>query len=43
MNIVVPPEQVSTKEFHDLPFSEQLIVWGIRFWVDGIKKGTDVH
>ena len=43
MNIMVPPEQVSTEEFHDLLFSEQLIVWGIRFWVDGIKKGTDVH
>lgn len=43
MNIMAPPEQVSTEEFHDLPFSEQLIVWGLRLWVDGIKKGTNVH
>lgn len=31
------------EELKDLPFSEQLVLWGVRLWVQGLKNETNIQ
>lgn len=33
----------NSDEYGELPFSEQLIVWAVRFWVQALKNETNVQ
>lgn len=37
------PDEIEPTKFHDLPFSEQLVIWGVRLWVHGAKEGVEIH
>lgn len=43
MDGFAPNEEDDLTKFHDLPFSEQLVIWAVRLWVHGLKEGVEVH
>lgn len=43
MDGFTPTDQIEPVKFHDLPFSEQLIIWAVRLWVHGAKEHVQVH
>ena len=39
----MPHRTEDTTEFQTLPFSEKLILWAVRFWVDALKREVNAQ